>query len=114
MQTEKLSRPLAVVPVKVRGLPLIRHRVIQPPIPVDVGGGYPSTDLLLIVSDLRRQVVIAAAIGPDEKRDMRSPAEVVARLKMVPELRKAQQFVVAHRDLMQIRPAIDFPLHKAR
>src|SRR5438552_11746417 len=112
MQPQKIGLG-ALIAIEIGGFPLVRHRKVQIAVAVHIGRGDTPAHLRITQSHFNSKIVIAAIGSADKERSVLMTAQVVAGSKPVPASGVAKEIIVAQRDFMQFRPAVDRAFHKA-
>src|SRR5688572_20788691 len=100
--------------VEIGSVPLVCHREVQATVPIDISRRDSSTHLKFVQAQVPGKVVVATVLRPHEERVVIVTAQIVARLKSGPTARVVQELIVAHRQFVQLGPAVHGTTREAR
>ena len=96
-----------MVAIKARCLPLVSDGEIQVTVAIDIGCGNAPRDLLLARAHEIGDVIEPSTLRTDEQWVAFVTTQVITDMKPMPGLRTVKQYIVAHRDFVQLWPAVD-------
>src|SRR5688572_4223296 len=99
-EPEEGARIVALVAVEVRSFPLVRDRVIETPVAVNICCRDAAGEQRLIERKLCGDVVKTTIRGAHEEVIMAATADVIAGLQAGPTTRVTEQLIVAHDNLV--------------
>src|SRR4051812_12555433 len=106
MKAQEIAGGFAYIVKRERVRPLVGDDKIQTPIAVHVSDGDAARDKRLAQADARSRIEIPSVGRADKEAVQIAAAYIVTRLKMRPVSGVAKHQVIAHGQLVQLRPAI--------